>query len=89
MCGCSAASAFLYFVLEVLTIAKLDHQLNEDIRDKEIRVIGSDGTMLGIMSSAEALKLAEEQDYDLVKISPTLFPRSVRSWTTASSVSNR
>ena len=74
MCGCSAASAFLYFVLEVLTIAKLDHQLNEDIRDKEIRVIGSDGTMLGIMSSAEALKLAEEQDYDLVKISPNAVP---------------
>ena len=74
LCGCSAASAFLYFVLEVLTIAKLDHQLNEEIRDKEIRVIGSDGTMLGIMSSAEALKLAEEQDYDLVKISPNAVP---------------
>ena len=65
---------FLYFVLEVLTIAKLDHQLNEEIRDKEIRVIGSDGSMLGIMSSAEALKLAEEQDYDLVKISPNAVP---------------
>ena len=60
--------------LEVLTIAKLDHQLNEEIRDKEVRVIGPDGTMLGIMSAAEALKQAEEQDYDLVKISPNAVP---------------
>ena len=65
---------FLYFVLEVLTIAKLDHQLNEEIRDKEVRVIGPDGTMLGIMSAADALKQAEEQDYDLVKISPNAVP---------------
>ena len=63
-----------YFVLEVLTIAKLDHQLNEEIRDKEVRVIGPDGTMLGIMSAADALKQAEEQDYDLVKISPNAVP---------------
>ena len=41
MCGCEA-SAFL-LLMEVLTIAKLDHQLNEEIRDKEIRLIGEDG----------------------------------------------
>ena len=41
--------------LEVLTIAKLDHQLNEEIRDKELRVIGPDGAQLDIMSSAMAL----------------------------------
>lgn len=35
--------------MEVLTIAKLDHQLNEEIRDKEIRLIGADGAQLGIM----------------------------------------
>ena len=64
----------LYFVLEVLTIAKLDHQINEEIRDKEVRLIGSDGTMLGIMPAADALKMAEEQDYDLVKISPNAVP---------------
>ena len=40
--------------MEVLTIAKLDHQLNEEIRDKEIRLIGADGAQLGIMSSAQA-----------------------------------
>ena len=64
----------IFCVLEVLTIAKLDHQLNEEIRDKEVRVIGPDGTMLGIMSAADALKQAEEQDYDLVKISPNAVP---------------
>jgi len=60
--------------LEVLTIAKLDHQLNEEIRDKEIRVIGPDGAQLGIMSAAQANALAEEQELDLVKISPNAVP---------------
>ena len=68
------ASAFLLFVLEVLTIAKLDHQLNEEIRDKEIRLIGADGAQLGIMSSAQANAMAEEQGMDLVKISPNATP---------------
>ena len=67
------ASAFVVN-LEVLTIAKLDHQLNEEIRDKELRIIGVDGAQLGIMSAAEANALAEEQGYDLVKISPNAVP---------------
>ena len=58
----------------MLTIAKLDHQLNEEIRDKEIRLIGADGAQLGIMSSAQANALAEEQGMDLVKISPNAVP---------------
>ena len=56
------------------TIAKLDHQLNEEIRDKEIRLIGADGAQLGIMSADEANNLAEEQGLDLVKISPNAVP---------------
>ncbi len=60
--------------MEVLIIAKLDHQLNEEIRDKEVRVIGSDGAQLGIMSAAAANALAEEQELDLVKISPNAVP---------------
>ena len=60
--------------MEVLTIAKLDHQLNEEIRDKEIRVIGDDGAQLGIMSADEANALADEQGLDLVKISPNAVP---------------
>ena len=61
-------------LLEVLTIAKLDHQLNEEIRDKEIRLIGADGAQLGIMSAAQANEMAEEQGMDLVKISPNAVP---------------
>ena len=60
--------------MEVLIIGKLDHQLNEEIRDKEIRLIGSDGAQLGIVSAAEANAMAEEQGLDLVKISPNAVP---------------
>ena len=60
--------------MEVLTIAKLDHQLNEEIRDKEIRLIGADGAQLGIVSAAEANAIAEENGLDLVKISPNATP---------------
>ena len=45
------------------------HELNEEIRDKEIRLIGSEGEQLGIMPPAEALKIADEQGLDLVKVS--------------------
>ena len=48
--------------------------MNEEIRDKEIRVVGSDGTQLGIMSPREAMKIALEQNLDLVKIAPQATP---------------
>ncbi|MEG0780386.1 MAG: translation initiation factor IF-3 [Oscillospiraceae bacterium] len=50
------------------------HELNEEICDREIRLIGSEGEQLGILSSAEALKIAEEKGVDLVKISPMATP---------------
>ena len=50
------------------------HQLNEEIRDSEIRLIGSNGEQLGIMSAAQALDIADEQGLDLVKISPQANP---------------
>ena len=50
------------------------HELNEEIRDKEIRLIGSEGEQLGITPPAEALKIADEQGLDLVKISPQAVP---------------
>ena len=49
-------------------------QINEKIRDPEIRVIGPDGGQLGIMSSREALNMAFEMELDLVKISPNATP---------------
>ena len=57
-----------------MTIAKLVHELNEEINDKEIRLIGAEGEQMGIMSSAESLKIADEQGLDLVKISPQAVP---------------
>ena len=48
--------------------------INEQIRDKEIRLIGSEGEQLGIMSAKDAMKLAREADLDLVKIAPTAKP---------------
>ena len=75
LCECGwIAIRFFFILLEVLTIAKLDHQLNEEIQDKELRIIGEDGAQLGIMSADEANALAEEQGLDLVKISPNAVP---------------
>ena len=48
--------------------------INEQIRDKEVRLIGADGEQLGIVSSKEAQKLADEAGLDLVKIAPTAKP---------------
>ena len=53
---------------------KNQNQLNGEIRDREVRLISQTGEMLGVMSSREALRLAEEADLDLVKISPNAVP---------------
>ena len=73
VCGCFGIRFFVVY-LEVLTIAKLDHQLNEEIRDKEVRLISESGEQLGVMSALEALRIAEEKSMDLVKISPNAVP---------------
>ena len=51
-----------------------DLMINEQIRDKEVRLIGENGEQLGVMSARDALKLAREADLDLVKIAPTAKP---------------
>ena len=61
-----------YFYWRCTTISEL--MINEQIRDKEVRVIGENGDQLGIMSAREALRLAEEAELDLVKIAPTAKP---------------
>ena len=48
--------------------------INEQIRDKEIRLISNDGEQLGIMSARDAQKIADEKSLDLVKISPQAKP---------------
>ena len=48
--------------------------INEQIRDREVRVIGENGEQLGVMPTRDAMKLAEEAGVDLVKIAPTAKP---------------
>ena len=57
-------------LLEVSYISKEAHQINEEITDIEVRLIGEDGTQLGIMSAEAALEAAAEAGLDLVKIAP-------------------
>lgn len=51
-----------------------DYMINEQIRDREVRLVGEDGEQLGIMSAADALRMAQERDLDLVKIAPRAKP---------------
>ena len=51
-----------------------DLMINDEIRDREVRVIGQDGEQLGIMATSAALALAEEKQLDLVKIAPQAKP---------------
>ena len=60
------------FIWRCTTISEL--MINEQIRDKEVRVIGEEGDQLGIMSAKEAYKLAQEAELDLVMIAPTAKP---------------
>ncbi len=60
-------------IMEVFIIAN-EHQINEQIRDKSVRVIGDDGEQLGIMTAREAMAIAEEKGLDLVKVSPGAQP---------------
>ncbi len=53
-------------------------QINGQIRDKEVRVIGEDGEQLGIMSAEEAQRIADEAELDLVKIAPNAVPPVVK-----------
>ena len=55
-------------------ISNKGHQINEEIRDREVRLVSADGEQLGIMSAREALEKAMDQDLDLVKISASATP---------------
>ncbi len=60
--------------MEVTIIKPLDVEINQQIRDREVRVIDETGTQLGIMSSRAAYFAAKDRDLDLVKISPAANP---------------
>ena len=86
MCGviaCAGAKGIRGFVFlghipytlwRCFNISNVTHEINEEIRDSEVRLIGEDGTQLGIMSAKEALDIAIESGYDLVKIAPNSTP---------------
>lgn len=61
-------------LLEVLNISNKELQINGEIRDKELRVVDSDGSQLGVMSLRDAMNLAEQKNLDLVKIAPQANP---------------
>ena len=66
------AVRFEYLFWRCTTISEL--MINEQIRDREVRLIGVNGEQLGIMPAREAMKLAEAAELDLVKIAPTAKP---------------
>ena len=68
----SYAIHFFIFLWRCKTISEL--MINEQIRDKEVRLIGEEGQQLGIMSAKDAQKLADEAGLDLVKIAPNAKP---------------
>ena len=76
MRGCCHVRAFCFISRtgRCFAIANVTHQINEEIIDKEIRLIGEEGEQLGIMSAKAALAIAVSKDLDLVKISPNSNP---------------
>ena len=60
--------------MEVLPISNKELQINEQIRDREIRLVDSDGSQLGLMPLQKARELAEQRNLDLVKIAPQATP---------------
>lgn len=74
MCGCLSGVRFGIFIGGVCVISNTAHQINEEIHDKEVRLISSDGEQLGVMPLDEAMSKATAEDLDLVKISPNANP---------------
>lgn len=62
------------FFRRCLSISSMEHQINDEIRDKEVRLIGSEGEQLGVVSIDKAQELAIESSLDLVKIAPQAKP---------------
>ena len=65
---------FLILFLEVLTISKQEHLINEEIKVPEVRLIGADGEQIGVVPIAKAQELSIEKELDLVMIAPQATP---------------
>lgn len=80
ICDCAGSlfeQSFLLY-LEVLAISTKELQINEEIRAKELRIVGENGEQIGVMSSQNALAKAYEKNLDLVLIAPTAEPPVAR-----------
>lgn len=64
----------VFFIRRCVGIKTKSVQLNESIRDPQVRLVGDDGSQLGIMSAKDAYKIALDKGYDLVKIAPQANP---------------
>ncbi len=72
---CFARLFFIFWIRRCILISNAkDLQINEDIKEKKIRVVGADGEQLGVMSSEEALKKAYDEGLDLVMMAPQAVP---------------
>ena len=71
-CPCFCFDDYVFW--RCLPISNKELQINEEIRDKEVRVIDSDGSQLGIMPASQALEKAYARNLDLVKIAPQAKP---------------
>lgn len=65
---------FFTLVLEVSPISTKELQINEEIRAKEVRIIGDDGEQIGVLATSKALEMAYEKDLDLVLMAPNAEP---------------
>ena len=74
MCGETLRTIFIYIWLEVSAINTKELQINEEIRAKEVRIVGEGGEQVGVMSTSAALSMAYEKDLDLVLIAPNAQP---------------
>ncbi len=76
LCRAEASSPhdFFILVLEVSAISTKELQINEEIRAKEVRIIGDDGEQIGVLATSKALEMAYEKDLDLVLMAPNAEP---------------
>ena len=84
------AALRLFFIFwRCFRISKVSHKINEEIREREVRLISEEGAQMGIVPIEEALAAAQERGLDLVMIAPKAKPLSARQWITENLGSNR
>jgi translation initiation factor IF-3 len=74
MFGRREPPVFCYFQRRCCSISIQEHQINEEIRDKEVRLVDSDGSQLGVVTIDKAMEVALDRGLDLVKIAPKAEP---------------